>query len=170
MKGKVAYCVSNISSKRQQWNRPEDVPVKWNQCTWMGDDAERQLNLALASSSGSWVELEAFCHLSKLLKFGPEWKQADWNTTEVLVSASDACAPFLCRLLTWSIVTLVDDCFWREMGLMNTGELLFPLWLSGPYAFLRFDAYHICLNPDRSTLDRYISLLRHKASQISRNV
>lgn len=85
----------------------------------MGDDAGRQLCLALAPSSSSWVELDAFCCLSKLLKFGFEWKQADWNAAEVVVSASNAFAPFLCRLLTWSIVTIGDDSFLREMRLMK---------------------------------------------------
>lgn len=67
-------------------------------------------------------------------------------------------------------VTLVDGWFWTEMRLMNTRELLFPLWLSRLYAFLRFDAYYISLRPDRSTQDCCISLLRHKVFQFLRNL
>lgn len=54
------------------------------------------------------MELEAFYHLGKLLKLGPEQKQAVSSAAEVVFSARDGIALLLCGLLTWSIVTLLS--------------------------------------------------------------
>jgi len=109
------------------------------------------------------IEVKVVYHLGKLLKLGPEKKQAVLSAAELVRSARDALAPVPCGLLTWSVVTLLKQagCFWREVTSMNGAELLSPLRLSGPYAFLRFGADHSCLSLGRSSLCCCFSPLRH---------
>lgn len=55
--------------------------------------------------------MEAFYHLGQLLKVGLEEKQAVGSAAKVVLSARHGLALLLCRLLTWSIVTVLS-CRW----------------------------------------------------------